>query len=421
MMSLVVHGALLGAVTLVAFANLRHQREEDEKARQARMRDPIPIELPLASDGTTISRAVVDPVGEAPVVAGGATIERLDTGRAGRGGDATSPRATHLSDRDERLHLTPDSISHYDRDQLQRLRTARSRATWEDRRMTTHPMELTFLSSGHGDVPQRRKLARTDPSRGALRAEDASVRGGDVGAERAAAGDSYAAKRAIGDEREGTTTSAPGTGVHDGRPGEEHRASAATMYARPEIVQGPPNVPATTIDRPRDTVDSSQDVATALRSIVHGSYAGGSDGAGAGGSSGGGAPGAGGVQGEGSHPAPLGVSESELYDLETSDPRLLPYFRRMKAKIDPLWQNAFPRSAIVDLKQGTVILDYTVFKDGSVRVDWPPARPSGIDEFDRNCAAAIRRAAPFDPIPPALGVSELRVRAPFVANNFVVK
>ncbi len=420
-LSLAVHGALVGVVTLVALSNLRHRHDDEEKQRARHMGDPIPIDLPLANDGATISPAVVNRVGDVPVVTGGATVQRIDTGRGGRGGDATSPRATHMSDRDERLHFTPDTVSHYDRDQLQRLHTASTRASWEDHRMTTHPMELTFLSSGHGDVAQRRRLAKSDPSRGAMRSDDASALGGPLGARRDQLGDSYEAKRNVGDEREGTNASAPGAGLHDGRAGEDHRASANAAYARPDLTEGPPNVAATAIDRPRDDVDSDQDVATALRTIVHGSYAGGVDGPGHGGSAGGGAPGAGGARAEGSHPEPLGVSEGELYDLETTDPRLLPYFRRMKSKIDPLWQNAFPRSAILDLKQGTVILDFTVSRDGSVRVEWPPARPSGIDEFDRNCAAAIRRAGPFEPIPAALGVSSLRVRAPFVANNFVVK
>ncbi|HEY1956366.1 MAG TPA: TonB family protein [Polyangiaceae bacterium] len=420
-LSLVVHGALIGAVTLAAFANLRHQKEDAERARLHRMLEPIPIDLPLASDGTTLSPAIVNRVGDVPVVTGGATVQRIDDGRYGRGGDATSPRATHLSDRDERLHFTTDTVSHYDRDQLQRIRTGRRRATWEDRRMTTHPMELTFLSSGHGDFAQRRALGKTDPSRGALRSEDAAKLGGALGTRRDDLGDSYEARRDVGDDREGTTSSSPGSGLHDGRAGEDHRTSANGMFARPELVQGPPNVAATVVDRPRDNVDSDQDVALALRSIVHGSYAGGVDGEGHGGTAGGGAPGAGAARGEGSHPDPLGVSDGEIYDLETTDPRLLPYFRHMKSKIDPLWQNAFPRAAILDLKQGTVILDFTVARDGSVRVEWPPERPSGIDEFDRNCAAAIRRAAPFGPIPAALGVTSLRVRAPFVANNFVVK
>ena len=420
-LSLLVHGAVLGAITLVALANLRHQKEEEERQRADRMREPIAIDLPLATDGATLSPAIVNRVGDVPVVTGGATVQRIDDGRYGRGGDATSPRATHLSDRDERLHFTTDSISHYDRDQLQRIRSNARRATWEDRRMTTHPMELTFLSSGHGDYAQRRALAKSDPSRGALRSEDAAKLGGALGTRRDDLGDSYQARRDVGDDQEGTTLSSPGTGLHDGRAGEDHRTSANGMFARPELVQGPPSVAATIVDRPRDNVDSEQDVATALRSIVHGSYAGGADGDGHGGTSGGGAPGAGGARGEGAHPEPLGVSDGEIYDLETTDPRLLPYFRRMKSKIEPLWQNAFPREAILDLKQGTVILDFTVSKDGSVHVDWPPERPSGIDEFDRNCATAIRRAGPFEPIPAALGVSSLRIRAPFVANNFVVK
>jgi allantoinase len=50
--------------------------------------------------------------------------------------------------------------------------------------------------------------------------------------------------------------------------------------------------------------------------------------------------------------------------------------------------------------------------------------PSGIDEFDRNCADAIRKAGPFEPIPQALkdrGYTQLRIRAPFEARNPIVK
>jgi hypothetical protein len=419
--SLLVHLGLIGAVALVAVANMRREREADEQKRARMLGEPIAIDLPLAYDGETISQAMIDRTGEVPVVTGGATVERIDTERAGHGGDATSPRATHLSDRDERLHLTPDSISHLDRDQIQRIRSDAMRASWEDRRMTTHPMELTFLASGKGTTQARREISRTDPSRGALRSNDASREGGALGASHAERGDSEGARRDVGTDREGALEASPGAGLHDGREGVDHRASADVARARPELTQGPPNVPATFIDKPRDDVDSDQDVATALRSIVHGSYAGGADGNGNGGTSGGGAAGADGVRGEGSHPAPLGVSDGAIYDLETSDPRLLPYFRRMKSKIDPLWQNAFPRSAILDLKQGTGILEFTVYRDGSAKVTWPPKRASGIDEFDRNCAEAIRRALPFEPIPSVLGVSELHVRAPFIANNFVVK
>ena len=421
MLSLLVHGALVGVVTLVAFANLRHQREEDEARRNKMMAEPIAIELPQATDGTTSTATIVNRVGEEPIVTGGATIERLDTGRRGHGGDVTSRRATHLSDRDENLHLTTDSVSHLDHDQIQRIRESQRRTTWEDRRMTTNPMELTFIVTGHGQLEQRRPVAKTDPSRGALRSKDATVLGGSPGTQRDLLGDERSAQRDVGSDREGALDPAAGLGLHDGRAGEDHRESADSMRARPELPQGPVSVAATMIDRPHDNVNSDQDVNAALRSIVHGSYQGGVDGTGRGGSGGGGASGADGLTGEGSHPAPLGVSDGEIYDLETTDPRLLPYFRRLKSKIDPLWQNAFPREAILELKQGTVIIDFVVNKDGTARVMWPPSRPSGIDQFDRNCADAIKRAMPFEPIPSVLGLSSIHIRAPFVANNFVVK
>ncbi|MGH7298480.1 MAG: energy transducer TonB family protein, partial [Polyangiaceae bacterium] len=164
-----------------------------------------------------------------------------------------------------------------------------------------------------------------------------------------------------------------------------------------------------------------QEVATTVRSLLHGSGAGGVPGEGQGGTGGGGEAGAGGTSGASSHARPMGIGEGETFDFWTSDPRLLPYFRQLHARIDPLWAKAFPKSALLELKQGTVILQFTVFADGRVAVQWPPLRPSGVDEFDRNCADAVRRAAPLPPIPRELGVSSLVIRAPFVASNPIVK
>jgi TonB family protein len=203
--------------------------------------------------------------------------------------------------------------------------------------------------------------------------------------------------------------------------GVDHRASAPVGSARPDVTRGPVAVPAPISARPRDDIDSEQEVATTVRSLVHASSAGGAQGDGQGGAGGGGESAAGGANGAGSSARPLGLGEGDVFDYWTSDPRLLPYFRQIHGKIDPLWADAFPKSALLELKQGTVILEFTVSADGHVVVSWPPARPSGVDEFDRNCAEAIRRAAPFPPIPSALGVRALRIRAPFVASNPIVK
>jgi len=191
-------------------------------------------------------------------------------------------------------------------------------------------------------------------------------------------------------------------------------------HMRPDVALGPVSVQAADRSRVRDDVDAEQEVATVLRALVHRSTAGGPLGDGLGGVGGGGDPGAGGDRGPGSHPQPLGDGLSDWFDINTNDPRLVPYFRRMHARLEPFWANAFPRSAMLELKQGTVILEFTVSQDGSAKVTWPPLRPSGIDEFDRNCADAIRRAGPFEPIPRDLGRVSLRIRAPFDATSPIV-
>jgi TonB family protein len=217
----------------------------------------------------------------------------------------------------------------------------------------------------------------------------------------------------------------PGVGVRDGRAGTTRSAAARIAQGRPAVAEGAPSITASFRGRPNDTVDSDQEVAAIVQSQVHASFAGGLAGDGRGGSNGPESdPGAGGTKGRGSTARALGAGDGDVFDWYTSDPLLLPYFRTIHAKVDPLWRDAFPKSAMLELKQGTVILEFTIASDGTARVSWPPVRPSGIDEFDRNCADAIRRASPFGPIPAALrdlGRTSLRIRAPFVAKNPIVK
>ena len=358
-----------------------------------------------------------DPVGSPPILVGGNAIARLDTLERGRGGDSHADQpAVDLADRDERLRLSPDLINRLDRDQIQRLRVGRERQSWDDRRATVHPTELSFVLSGTGTVRQRRPDAPTPPSRGELQSPRASAPGSSLGP----ANRSEDPGRPVGRVR-GKPDESPGLGISEARPGTEHSIAAPIASERPSVTQGPVAVPAHTVGRPRDDVDSEQEVATTVQALVHASTAGGLLGQGVGGTLGSGAPGAAGTAGAGSQSRPLGIGDTEVFDYWTTDPRLMPYFRQMHARIEPLWANAFPRAALLDLKQGTVILEFTIAADGRIDVLWPPVRPSGIDEFDRNCAEAVRRASPLPPIPRELGLRSLRVRAPFVASNPVVK
>ncbi len=416
--SLVLHACVVGLLGWIALRSMR-ARGADARAPLSRAESVIAVDLPAFAEGSLHIGRAPDPIGEPPRAWGGETVARVDTGALGRGGDRSVDKpAIHLSDRDEGLLFSPELLSRLDRDQVHRIQSSRERTSREDRRATTHPGELTFVASGNAARMGRRVLAAVDPSRGALVARAASVEGGRLGTpDPAGVGE---VPGPPGGAHPGAGDFSPGRGVRRGRSGEDHRSSAVVAYARPEVARGPVAVLAAEKGRVRDDVDAEQEVATVLRSLVHASSAGGLAGQGRGGSGGGEAAGAGGDRGAGSHPQPLGDGAGDWFDIDTSDPRLVPYFRRVQARIEPLWADAFPRSALLDLKQGTVILEFTIAEDGAVRVAWPPLRPSGIDEFDRNCANAIRKAGPFDPIPRELGRASLRIRAPFVASNPIV-
>jgi len=421
-LSIAVHAVLASGAFWLALRSLHEAPGVDETevpASGAPSASTVGIELPVVGEGVLLDQGPVDHAGDPPRVGGGASVARLDQGTAGAGGDpGTRAPALNLADRDEHMRLSPDLVNRLDRDQLQRLRVARKRQSWEDRRSTTHPTELTLVVTGPGTVLERRPDSRAMPSRGVERSPPPSVRGGEPGTPGDVGdGESDAPRGGTA----GAPASEPGIGVTAARAGLDHRASAPVASARPDVTEGPVSVPSRDPARPRDDVDSEQEVATTVRSLVHASTAGGAPGEGLGGSAGGGEPGAGASEGTGSRAHPLGLGAGDVYEFWTSDPRLVPYFRMLHARIDPLWAHAFPKSAIMDLRQGTVILMFTVHADGQVSVRWPPVRPSGVDEFDRNCADAIRRAAPLPPIPRELGMASLTIRAPFVTNNPVIR
>jgi TonB family protein len=422
--SIVAHVSVLSIAGIVAY---HFAQGRDRRLAESRTSPPdavVAIELPTFSEGTLLADREVVPEGTAPSAHGGATIARVDTGTQGRGGQTTGARAVNLAALDEDLRLSPDLTSRLDRDQQQRLKTAAFRTTREDRRATTNPMEVTFLATGTGEHQERRPSAPTDPSRGSLASpRPASVLGGHPGTREVDEVEGPGATP--GAMQRGQLVASPGIGVREGQAGTRHAEAARIAKGRPAVAEGPPTITASFRGRPNDTIDSDQEVASIVQSQVHASFAGGLAGVGRGGSNGPAPdPGAGGTQGRGSMGRVLGSGDGDVFDWFTDDPMLLPYFRKIHAKVDPLWKNAFPHSAMVELKQGTVIIEFTIASDGSARVTWPPIRPSGIDEFDKNCADAIRRASPFEPIPAALreaGRSTLRIRAPFVAKNPIVK
>ncbi len=419
--SVVLHVALLVGAGYLALASIA-AKEAREAASKTAPPDPvIAIELPAFSEGALLADREEVPEGTPPEAFGGALVPRVDDGATGHGGSATGQRATNLAAVDEFIRLNPDEWTGQDKDQYQRLKTAAHRTTHEDRRATTHPMELTFLATGKGERKERRPVSASDPSRGSLGSANPSVLGGHPGTKDGEDSDESGAS--AGSDRPGQLAASPGVGVRNGAPGDKHSEAARVALGRPMVAEGPPTIPAFTRARPNDTVDSDQAVASTVRSLVHASVAGAMmEGPGRGGTNGADSdPGAGGTNGRGSIARPLGRGDGDAFDWYDVDPAWVAYKRHLHSRIDPLWANAFPKSAMLELKQGTVILSVTIQSNGSATVHWPPARPSGIDEFDRNCADAVRRAGPFAALPPSLGRKSMTVKMPFEAKNPIIK
>jgi TonB family protein len=406
-LSIVGHGVALGLTgLLLAFARPAIKPVVLPSIPAAQPSEAEDMELPTMLEGAVAGGSA--PARALPAIAaprgGGEGTPRLDSGTRGKGGtDTAADPALNLADRDEGVMLSPDMQSRLDRSQIQRVRSADHRSSREDYRAAREPMELTFLASGRSktDRPERRAPSDHDPSSGAAD-RGAPQRGGGAlgGAEQPpGVGD---APRAPGGLAEGADRASAGLGVRDGAPGDDHRASAKVAFARPDVQQGTPSVPASVQGKPADTLDAEQEVAAAVQAIVHASTAGGAAGPGSGGQAGPGAPGAGGLAGAGSIGRALGTGKGPGLDDDPRDKRRSIYTRQIRAKLDPLW--SFPKWAALEGMQGRVIVTFTVLSDGRV-AGASVTRPSGIPEFDENCRAAVLRASPFAPLPAELGTT----------------
>jgi TonB family protein len=170
------------------------------------------------------------------------------------------------------------------------------------------------------------------------------------------------------------------------------------------VNEGTPSVPANVNAKPTDNVDSEQEVAAAMQSILHASTAGGAPGAGSGGRAGPGPAGAGGKDGPGAVARALGTGQGSGLDVDPRDRRRSDYMRRVIAKLGPYTQprKLMPASAMFEGAQGVVIVTFTIRADGSV-ASATITRRSGVPELDENFRRAILAAAPFPPLPPELG------------------
>ncbi|HEY2748290.1 MAG TPA: TonB family protein [Polyangia bacterium] len=123
---------------------------------------------------------------------------------------------------------------------------------------------------------------------------------------------------------------------------------------------------------------------------------------------------------QGKAPVPAGapgLPDARALELATYERAYDRYLAGVRQKVDPLWE--FPRELAVRMEQGDVLVAFTIRRDGSV-TDVRVLKGSGFAKFDKNVLSAIKKAAPFGPLPPALG-GELRVTAPFEGSNPAIR
>lgn len=384
---------------------------------------PVPTAVELEADVALPEVAALGPEAAEPsslpppleVTQGGRHAPRPDLDTPGRGGERTSAeQATNLTSSIDPIALERDPETERDRSQVSRLRTARFRESREDRRATPTPMELTFLATGAGHVRARRAFSASDPARGIVSGTEASTPGTKVGGQGATTTGAEP-DAAVGGPVAGSDAARLGQGAPDGRDAQEFHAAARVLFARPLVPAARASVPAEFQGRPNDSVDSNQEVAAKVSSLLHASSAGGEVGPGVGGERGGSAPGAFGTSGMGSRSSPSGSAFGKDF---ADDPGFSGYSRALRSQLSRVLAKAFPDWAIEQGRGGHVIFDMTLNAAGKptgVRL----VRPSGVGEYDDNVLRAVRAVSSFGRLPQGFG-APAQFRVSWDALNPVV-
>jgi len=397
--SVVAHALLLAAGALVLSRSLTPRSGVPAKVAPAGASE---VEVDLPAFGFSSAQPERDSptpptAEEAPPSPGGGPLERHpDTERAGRGGARTSEQAaTNLASSIDPITLETDPLTHLDRSQVSRLRTAQERRSWEDHRSTPNPMQLTFLATGPGAVRERRVAGAT--TQGSIAGASPTVLGGAAGTDGNDAATGLESTQ--GTEHAGEREPQAQQGAVTAAKSAARGAGAEVLLARPWVMRARPALPTETHERPNDTADSSEAVASRVAALIHASTVGGPTGPGFGGEPVGGRPGRGGEDGMGSRAPASGFGPGPD---ALNDPGIQGYIAGLKQRVDDQLKRAFPDWAIEAGKSGHIIFELAVLADGRVeRVRL--VRPSGIDEYDGNVMTGVRKIASFGPLPKALG------------------
>ncbi len=280
--------------------------------------------------------------------------------------------------------------------QVQRIRVARHRTSYEDRRATPNPDDQPFLASGSGPHPERRRLSPRDAADGARVAPTAALRGGQVDRASFSSDDRRTALSPAA-EHAGAASDSPGRGILGGR-GARSSDAARVAFGRPAVDRGPAATLAQTPGRPSDNVDAELLAGQLVQSVVDASQRSArTAGEGRGGVGGGGAPGSGGGRTEGGRASPFGPGSGRFAALDTSDTRYRRWYLDQRRRIEE--RLVFPRERSLARDQGTCVYRLRIRRDGSLASAPQRIRSTGFSDMDQSARRAIVGAAPFPALP----------------------
>lgn len=104
-------------------------------------------------------------------------------------------------------------------------------------------------------------------------------------------------------------------------------------------------------------------------------------------------------------------SPEDTISLDTKDDRYSAYARTVKERIWSKWK--YPAQALAEGTQGTAEVLFGIGRDGRLAA-LKTIRSSGHSALDHEAQEAVRRAGPFPPLPSAMGLVRLNVRAKFI-------
>ncbi|MBF0096134.1 MAG: energy transducer TonB [Magnetococcales bacterium] len=100
----------------------------------------------------------------------------------------------------------------------------------------------------------------------------------------------------------------------------------------------------------------------------------------------------------------------EIVDINTKSAQFGDYFARVKQRIT--WSWIYPQQAKNEGLSGNVDLIFTINREGKV-VEVKVTRSSGVPVLDQEAVAAVRKAAPFEPLPEDWQPAKMIIRSTF--------